>query len=213
MTLQAILTLAMAVFALAIKPGAGMMTVMSRSLSQGLEACLTFILGICIVSIFFLLIVVFGFKYISVDMVFISILVKSLAAVYLIWLGIKGLQEDNSGLSIEEVEARNFFDNLMASIVLTLSNPLAILFYAGIIPTILDVQNITGQEVFVASLVIIIVESVVALAYSAPLIYWRSKVNMQWLNRMRLFSSYVIIVVGLYIGYTAIPAKELLAVF
>ena len=110
MTLQAILTLAMAVFALAIKPGAGMMTVMSRSLSQGLGACLTFILGICIVSIFFLLIVVFGFKYISVDMVFISILVKSIAAVYLIWLGIKGLQEDNSALSIDEVEARNFFD-------------------------------------------------------------------------------------------------------
>lgn len=213
MTLTAILTLATAVFALAIKPGAGMMMVMSRSMAQGLSACLTFVLGICIVSIFFLLVVVFGFKYASVDMVFLSILIKSLASVYLIWLGIKGLQGNHEGLSVDEVGARNFFDNLTASIVLTLSNPLTILFYAGIIPTILDVNAMTWENIFIASLVIIVVETFTALAYSSPLIFFRSKIKPDFLDGMRVFSSIVIIIVGLYIGYTAIPAKELLTIF
>lgn len=213
MTLQAILTLAMAVFALAIKPGAGMMMVMSRSLSQGMGACLTFVLGINIVSIFYLMLVFFGFKYAQVDLVFISILIKSIAAVYLIWMGVKGLQQNNKGLSVDEVGARNFFDNFSASILLTLSNPLVIIFYAGIIPTILDVATLTWHDLFVISLVIIVVETVVAVAYSAPLVFYRHKVNKSFLEGMRVFSSIVIICVGLYIGYTALPAEDLKAVF
>jgi len=213
MTLSAILTLAAAVFALAIKPGPGMTMVMSRTISQGISACLAYVIGFCVVSIFFLLIVIFGLKYVPLDLIFISILIKSFAAVYLIHLGIKGLQQDTQSLSIEEVSARNFFDNLTASLILTLSNPLTILFYAGILPTILDIQAITWNDIIIISFVIIVVETLTALAYVSPLLYFRKKIDLHLMERLKVFSSAIIIGVGLYIGYSALMAEDLKAIF
>jgi len=77
----------------------------------------------------------------------------------------------------------------------------------------LDVATLTWHDLFVVSLVIIVVETVVAVSYSAPLVFYRHKVNTSFLEGMRIFSSIVIIGVGLYIGYTALPAEDLKAVF
>ena len=113
MTLDSILLLATAVFALAIKPGAGMMMVMSRTMAQGMSACLTFALGFCIVSLLFLGLVIFGYKFIeTVDIVLISIVIKSFSAVYLIWLGVKGLQQASEPLYVEGTKKNSFYENL-----------------------------------------------------------------------------------------------------
>lgn len=213
MTIDAIFTLVIAVAALAAKPGAGMMMVMSRSIAGGWSACLMFVVGFCIISIFFLGLVVMGYKYADIDLVFISILIKTVAAVYLIYLGIRGLQNARQELNIEQTKIENAYENLTASIVLTLSNPLTIVFYAGIIPTIINVNQISWNDFFIMSTVIIIVEFAVAIAYCAPLIMFRYKIKQQSLYGLKIFSSTVIILVGLYIGYTAIPAKDLLSVF
>ena len=214
MTLEAVLLLATAVFGLAIKPGAGMMMVMSRTIAQGMSACLTFVLGICIVSLLFLSLVVFGYKFIEgIDMVFISIVIKSFAAVYLIWLGVKGLGQASEPFYVEEAKVESFYDNLIASIFLTLSNPLTIVFYAGILPTILDINAIQKTDVLTMAFVICIVELVVAVGYSLPLVFFRHKAKPEFFRGLKYFSSIVIILVGLYIGYTALPAEDLRAVF
>jgi len=51
MTLEAIITLSIAVFGLAIKPGPGMMLVMSRTIAQGMKACFTFLIGFLFISV------------------------------------------------------------------------------------------------------------------------------------------------------------------
>ena len=213
MTLEAIITLALAVGALAIKPGAGMMMVMSRSIASGWSACFAFVIGFCVISVLFLGVVVFGYQFIDVDLVFISIFIKSFAAVYLIWLGFKGLQKVNAPLHLQESKAESFYDNLTASLFLTLSNPLTIVFYAGILPTIMNINDISWNDFTIMAIVICIVELVVAVAYSAPLILFRRKFKETSLKGLKIFSSIVIILVGLYIGYTAIPANDLLSVF
>lgn len=213
MNIESILTLALAVAALAIKPGAGMMMVMSRSIASGWSACFAFVIGFCVISILFLAIVVFGYQFINVDIVFISIFIKSFAAVYLIWLGIKGLQTANAPLHLQESKAKSFYDNLTASLVLTLSNPLTIVFYAGILPTIMNINEISWNDFIIMGAVICVVELVVAVAYSAPLILFRKRFDQSSLSGLKIFSSIIIILVGLYIGYTAIPAEDLLSVF
>lgn len=77
---------------LAAKPGPGMLTVASKAISEGLESVLFFMAGTNLVKILFFCLVVFGYQFIPDDIVFISIMLKSAASVYLIWLGIKGLQ-------------------------------------------------------------------------------------------------------------------------
>lgn len=213
MTWDSILLFAAAVGALAIKPGAGMMMVMSRTLSQGISASLAYALGFVLISILFLGLVFFGYKFVEVDLIFIAILIKSLSAVYLIWLGVKGLQELEDKYHIEKMKVESFFDNLSASIMLTLSNPLTIVFYAGIVPTLVDVNDVDLSDFTVMAIVIAVVEFAVAIGYSLPLVWYRKRVKENFLRQLKFFSSIVIILVGLYIGYTAISSDALMSVF
>jgi threonine/homoserine/homoserine lactone efflux protein len=214
MAFESILLLAAAVMGLAIKPGAGMMMVMSRTLAQGMNACIAFAAGFSVVSILFFLLVVFGYKFASgLDMVFIAIVVKSFTAVYLIWLGVKGIQEEQEDMSFDGEKVVTFLDNFLASVFLTLSNPLTIVFYAGVLPTILDVENITFTDILTVSGVITVVEFAVAIGYSLPILWCRHKMNKDLFVGLKYFSSIVLIIVGLYIGYTALPAEDLKLVF
>lgn len=213
MGMDAIITFAIAVGALAIKPGAGMMMVMSRAIAQGVGAVLMFVAGFCIISILFLGLVIFGYKFVEVDLVFISILIKAFAAAYLIWLGIKGLMKAQEPHYMEESKIETAWENLSASLMLTLSNPLTIVFYAGILPTIMSVKNVGMAEFTTLSVVIIFVEYLVAIVYSAPLLLYRKKIPDSFLRGLAYFSSIVIILIGLYIGYTALPSKDLTTVF
>ncbi len=214
MTWDSIFILAMAVGALAIKPGAGMMMVMSRTIAQGWSACIAYAAGFSVISILFLLLVIFGYKFFEgVDIVFISILIKSFSALYLIWLGVKGLREAVDDLKISETKAETFYDNFTASLALTLSNPLTIVFYAGILPTILNIKSVTSFDVLIVCIVITVVEFVVAIGYSLPLVLYRKSIKPEFLKGLKYFSSIVIILVGLYIGYTALPAEDLKLVF
>ena len=213
MTLQAILTLAAAVFALAVKPGAGMMCVISRSVAHGMSGCWAFLIGFNVALLTYLSLVLFGLSFVDVDLLFISILVKSIAAVYLIWAGVKGLQEPVSGLSVEDIEMQNFFDTVVSALVLTLSNPLIILFYAGILPTILGATPVNAENAFVIALIVLGIETAVVLVYCLPIVYFRKKVSPVLMGYIKAASSIVLIGLGLYIGYTAIAAQDLLAVF
>ena len=213
MTFEAIITLAIAVLGLAIKPGPGMMMLMSRTMSQGMKACYTFLIGFLLVTLFYLLLVFFGFKMVGLDMAFLLILTKSLAAVYLIYIGIKGLQNPDVAYANETPEGHSFFDNVTAAMVLTLSNPLVIVFYAGILPSLIDVSDVSLNDMAIIIAVVLFIEGIVPLFYCAPLAIYRKKIPLNFLKGLRIFSSVIIILIGLYIGYTALPAADINAVF
>ncbi len=126
MTLEAIITLSIAVLALALKPGPGMMMVMSRTISGGMSACFTFMLGFLLVTMAYLWFVLLGFHLVDLDIVFLAIFIKTLAAVYLLHLGVKGIMYPEVSYGVTEPQGHSFFDNLSAAIILTASNPLII---------------------------------------------------------------------------------------
>jgi|GEM_PF-1700183 len=213
MTLEAIITLSIAVLSLAMKPGPGMMMVMSRTLGQGMTACFTFLIGFLFITFLYLILVFAGFQMTGLDMTFILILIKSLAALYLIYIGIKGLQNPNIAYAKETPEGHSFYDNLTSSIMLTLSNPLVIVFYAGILPSILDVSAMTLNDMALIVIIVLAIEGIMPILYCAPLALFRRKISLDFLKGLRIFSSIVIIMVGLYIGYTAVGSQDLVAVF
>ncbi len=213
MTLEAIITLTIAVLGLAIKPGPGMMMVMSRTMGQGMKACFTFLIGFLLITFLYLVLVFIGFQMTNIDLTFILILIKSLAAVYLIYIGVKGLQNPDVAYLNETPEGHSFFDNLSASIMLTISNPLVIVFYAGILPTLIDVSNITMNDMALITMIVLFIEGIVPILYCAPLAFYRKTISLEFLKGLRIFSSIAIILIGLYIGYTAIGSEDILAVF
>ena len=190
-----------------------MTMVISRTIGHGMQGCLAFLIGFNAALLLYLCLVLFGLNLVNVDLVFISILVKSLAAVYLIWAGVKGLQEPTANLSVEEAEVQNFFDTMSSALMLTLSNPLIILFYAGILPTILGTTAIDLESGLIIAGIVLGIETGVVLAYCLPIVYFRKKVSPQLMTNIKLGSSAVLIILGLYIGYTAIGAVDVTSVF
>ena len=213
MTLEAMMTLAIAVLALALKPGPGMMMVMSRTISGGMSACFTFMAGFLFITLIYLLIVLVGFHYLHLDMIFLGVFIKTIAAVYLIQMGVKGIMYPEVSYGVEEPKGHSFFDNLSASIILTASNPLVIVFYAGVLPTIIDTNSIQFNDMAIIIFIVLAIEGIVPILYCLPFALFRKKLPIEFLKGLRIFSSIVILLVGLYIGYSALPSKDLTSIF
>lgn len=216
MDFQTVITFAAAVFALAVKPGPGMMTIISRTMTHGISACFLFVTGLCIVSFFYLGLVLFGLRFAEEDLLFISILLKSCAAVYLIYLGVKGLMNPDFqfGAPSDEGEPKEqkLFDTFTGAVMVSLSNPLLIVFYGGLVPSIVDVSTIHFVDIAIMCAIIAVIELGVALAYCAPVAYSRHFVKPEMLRKITIGASIVLILVGLFIGYSALPAQDVVSV-
>lgn len=213
MTPEAMLTLAAAVLALGLKPGPGMMMVMSRTLSQGMSACFTFLAGFLTMTFVYLMCAFASFQILNFDIVLISIVIKTMAALYLIWMGVRGLQNIELNYSVEECKYENFFDGFVGALALTASNPLVIVFYAGILPSIINVNQMSFDDMSIITMIVLGLEGGLVLLYCLPLALFRKKIPIKLLKKLRVFSSIMMILIGCYIGYTAVASKDVLSVF
>lgn len=97
--------------------------------------------------------------------------------------------------------------------MLTASNPIIIVFYAGILPTIINIEAMNFNDMMIVTGIVLFFEGGMPLLYCAPLALFRKKMPTDFLKGLQIFSSIIIILIGLFIGYSALPSKDLTAVF
>lgn len=212
MTLESLITLAIAMTLLTIKPGPGMMALITRALADGFKPAAALIFGIATVQAIFFVIAAYGFSLIQEQMVFFSILLKSIGAAYLIYLGFKGFVHLEAGIWAGKVDQQtkvNVFENYIAGAAITLGNPFVILFYAAIIPTIMDLDNLRIEDVIIATAVLISVNLAINLTEAAIASKIRDVLKkpeiVKWMN---IITSTAFIMIGLFIGWTIFPITE-----
>ncbi|MFK8060470.1 MAG: LysE family translocator, partial [Polaribacter sp.] len=212
MTFDAILLLAAAVFIFSLKPGPGILTSISYSLSHGYKGLLAFLVGFNLGLGAFLTIVFIGFmgvNQLELDIVFFAIIAKSLAALYLITIGIKELRVWDKDVSLDESKIEKptqYYDIVVSAIMLTVSNPMIIVFYASIIPAFITVEMLTLEIAMFITAMLMFIDSFGMVIYCAPVLLFRKKMSIGHMKYIRLVSAIIIILIGLYIGYTALPA-------
>lgn len=211
MDLQASITLFLAVLGIALKPGPGMMAIMSRTLAQGMAGCMAFMAGVCIVTAVFLGLVFAGLKLAEDEVIFISLMLKAGTAVYLIYLGIKGLQNPDVHITMYEDKELKLFDTFTAGLAVTVSNPLVIVFYGVLLPSIIHIERLSVTDMGIVVAIVLFVETAIAMMYSLPVAYARNIITPKLLRNASLLSSVVLIVVGLVIGASALPASDILS--
>lgn len=209
MTLDTCLTLALAIALLTLKPGPGMLAIISRSLTDGFKSGLALALGIVTIQVVFFTIAAFGFAMIEQHMLFISILLKSLGAAYLIYLGVKGLLNVEAGLWKGQQNGGKTLslpENYMAGTAITLGNPFVILFYAAIIPSILSLETLHWSDLVIATSIIagtnlslLSLEALMAEKAGALL------KNPVIVRRVNIGVSATFILIGLFLGISALP--------
>jgi len=187
----------------------------SLAISQGaFQGTFMFTIGMNAVKILYLGCVVMGFHFAQADILFLVILIKAFAAAYLIWMGIEGLRHSDVDMTLPgQDKPLRMWDNIRTGITLSLANPLEILFFAGVVPTVVDVSAVTFETFLIFSAIIIVIETGVAMAYAIPLSYSRNFLNPRVMEKVNFISNLMLIGVGLIIGWSAMPAADILSVF
>ena len=199
MNSTSIISLAIALFVLAVTPGPGVLATVGRSLSSGFKPAAFFVLGILFGDLFFLTLAIFGLGVIATAMGKFFIIVKILSGGYLVYLGVKLL--NNPPGKVEVVAQENdglTYRNTLSGFGLTLSNPKTILFYVSFLPTFMNVTAFSLKDYFIASTEIFVVIGSVLLSYAYLTGYVRKFFsNHKFIRRMNRASGAILVGVGI----------------
>lgn len=209
MTLESVLTLMLATALLTIKPGPLMLAIISRSLSDGFLPAYMMAIANVIVQMIYFCIAASSYSFAENEMLFLAFLMKSLGATYLLYVGVKGFIHLERGLwggKADEQTKISLFDNFLAGFAITLANPFIILFYSGIIPTILPLEQIQISNIIIAG-AIIAGTNLTLLTLECSL---ASKVrsglkNPKIVRGINIATSTAFILIGLFIALTMFP--------
>jgi len=166
MTLYTILSFVAAMFVLAITPGIGVFTTISRALASGFYNASFVVLGIVLGDIIFLLLAIFGLSFIANLLGDLFILVKYIGGAYLLYLGYRIITASEKDTTIEGVYELSVKKNFLTGLFITLSNPKVILFYLGFLPTFVDLHHLTGIDIVIISTIVATVLGGMMLGYA-----------------------------------------------
>lgn len=146
MTALSLLTLAGAMFILAITPGPGVFATVARALASGFSHASVVVLGIVTGDLIFVLLALYGLSAIAELLGDFFTLAKYLGAAYLIYLGLKLWRQPAEKIRVEGIEEFSWGSNYFSGLLITLSNPKVILFYLGFLPTFIDLATLDPWE-------------------------------------------------------------------
>jgi threonine/homoserine/homoserine lactone efflux protein len=166
LTLPSLLAFAFAMFILAATPGPGFLAFTARTISNGASAGIGVVAGVVIGDLIYFTLALAGMAAISEAVGSALVLFKIAGGLYLIWLGIKMW----SSTPVQELPGqvfvqRSFIQYLIEGVLVTLSNPKAIVFFAAILPTFIYLPDITLVDALVLIATIVLVGAGTDLGY------------------------------------------------
>lgn len=166
MSLPTIIALFAAMAVLAAIPGPGTMVVMARSIAHGFSAGAATALGIVAGDFVFIILAVLGMSSLSLLLGELFGVVKYLGAAYLIWLGFKLLFSGMNSRPSPLPGGIRHSASFAAGLMVTLSNPKAILFYMSFFPAFVDIVRVDSIDLLIVLLVAFVTVGGVMLGYA-----------------------------------------------
>jgi threonine/homoserine/homoserine lactone efflux protein len=131
----------------ALVPGPAVFAVIARTFSSGFSRGLMMIIGITLGDFIFILLALFGLSIISEIMGTTFLIIKYASAAYLIWLGVNLIKSKATPEDIKASKESSLVTNLATGLMINLGNPKAIVFYIGLFPAFIDVNNVVAADV------------------------------------------------------------------
>lgn len=149
-------------------PGPGMLAVVSCSLGRGLRDALSLICGIILGDLTYFILAVAGMAALAHSMGDLFLIVKLAGAVYLMWLGFKLWRTKSSVTLNDSTTSPNlgFKRSFVGGLTLTLSNPKTIAFYAGLLPTVINLDNLSRSDAGVMGIIVVFVVGGISVLYA-----------------------------------------------
>ena len=147
MSSASLLALFGAMLIVALIPGPAVFAVIARTFSSGFSRGLMMIIGITLGDFIFILLSLFGLSIIAEVMGTAFLIIKYVGAAYLIWLGITLIKSKVNAEDIKSSKESSLIANLITGLMVNLGNPKAIVFYIGLFPAFIDVNQVVTADV------------------------------------------------------------------
>jgi threonine/homoserine/homoserine lactone efflux protein len=185
MDVKSLLIFAVALAIAAGIPGPGVLAVVSCAIGRGLKSALVMTCGLVIGDLIYFTAAILGMAALAHSMGELFFIVKLMGAAYLIWLGVKLWRakidlrpaEHTPNTALSAPRRRGFLRTLLGGLGVTLGNPKTIAFYAGLMPTFIDLQHLTLPTVLaMAGIVVLLISSIIG-AYAVAAAQARGLLN------------------------------------
>ena len=167
MTIESTFAFALAMLVLAATPGPGVFASVAQALSSGFRSSIDVIAGIVVGDLLFLILAIFGLSAVAYALGELFFIVKIMGGAYLMWLGYRMWTAQPVSLNSNlNAGRKNGWQRFLGGLFITLSNPKVILFYCGFLPTFMDLKSLAVVDMAVVAMVVVMVLSIVLMAYS-----------------------------------------------
>jgi len=155
MTIYNMIALFSILFIAALIPSVSSMTVFTRATSHGFLHGAVLALGVAFGDIFYIVIAIFGMSILLDNMANYFYIIKYLGGTYLIYMGYV-IWRSKFTTSVSNSVTNNsdklntqysYVSSFLLGFVITLGDQKAIIFYLGLLPTLLDLSSVTYGEV------------------------------------------------------------------
>jgi threonine/homoserine/homoserine lactone efflux protein len=167
MTLTGLLTFC-AVYALAVAaPGPGIAAIIARGLAHGTKGAPAFIGGFVVGDLAWFAIAATGLATLARTAATLFVAIKWAGVAYLLFLAYKLWTAPAKQVEVKSDDRRQHgWNAFLASLMLTLANPKAILFFLALLPTVVDLASMNTVRFLEISAAIIVVQPMVLGTYA-----------------------------------------------
>lgn len=150
-------------------PGPGIFAVVSCALGRGFREALALIAGVIVGDLVYFTLAVLGMAALARSMGEFFLVIKLAGAAYLIWLGGRLWRQTPATLATANdaaVPRRGFLRSMAGGFMVTISNPKTIAFYAGLLPTFVDLERLQAREALAMGVIVVLVVGIIPTAYA-----------------------------------------------
>ena len=165
MTFESAIAFAIGMFFLALSPGPGLATIISRALASGPVAGLAVTAGLVLADFAFMAVAMVGLTAVATALGPLFKVVKYAGAAYLLWLGYRAFRSSASPLIVTPRSGKGLIKDVGLGFLVTLGNPKAILFYSALLPTFLDMTRIRFSDFLVLAAIVVVISYLVYGGY------------------------------------------------
>lgn len=164
MTQFAFLSFAMVLLVAVISPGPAVAAILARVVARGTDGIVAFCAGLVLGDLIWLCCAMFGLAALAALFQPVFLIVKYCGAAYLLYLAWKLWTGAGAPVASEPVsgQGRQLFG---AALLLSMGNPKVMLFYLALLPTLIDLTQLTLTDMVELAAIVALVVSVVLTGY------------------------------------------------
>ncbi len=208
MTLETAFIFIISLILLWVKPGPGQAAIITRSLNDGFVAGFCVAMGIVTGGVFFFIVSALGAVFIETYVEQIGFVFKIMGAIFLFYIGYKGLNNIESGKWTGRSDThtkKEIFKNYTTGLLITLANPFAIFFFIGILPSLVPLGDLETKDIIIGATIVAYVGVFVDTMIAALAAQVRTALsNSTRVKRINVVTSVSFILIGCFLLFSAL---------